>query len=168
MKITRKVIIQVYDNLFDLSQERPSRSKIKKVYQRDNHRCQNCGQKAGKRSNVELHAHHIVPLKDGGSNQFSNLQTLCEDCHKAVHYDSVTAPAGRNQQQIGAIELVVLFPYYLSNSKKFFYLLLISYAIAIPLASVTGSAVFLIISIVGMISSAYFHYSTDLDPPDFY
>ena len=51
-----------------------------RVYKRDEYRCQNCGI-----SNVKLHCHHIVPLNKGGTNNLSNLITLCEDCHAKVH-----------------------------------------------------------------------------------
>ncbi|MBI4789589.1 MAG: HNH endonuclease [Chloroflexi bacterium] len=46
---------------------------------RDGHRCGNCG------SNTKLQVHHIVPLSKVGTNQLSNLRTLCLDCHKRVH-----------------------------------------------------------------------------------
>ena len=45
----------------------------------DGYKCGNCG------STTNLHVHHIVPLSKGGSNQLSNLRTLCEDCHKKLH-----------------------------------------------------------------------------------
>ena len=28
--------------------------------------------------------HHIVPLADGGTNEFSNLMSLCKSCHSAI------------------------------------------------------------------------------------
>ena len=49
------------------------------VLKRDGHRCGNCG------SSTSLHVHHIVPLSKGGTNNPSNLRTLCEDCHKLLH-----------------------------------------------------------------------------------
>lgn len=49
------------------------------VLQRDGFTCGNCGR------GDHLHVHHIVPLSVGGSNQISNLRTLCEDCHKRLH-----------------------------------------------------------------------------------
>jgi hypothetical protein len=52
----------------------------RRVYRRARYRCQNCG-----RRNVELHAHHIVPLSVGGTNALSNLACLCRDCHEAIH-----------------------------------------------------------------------------------
>jgi 5-methylcytosine-specific restriction endonuclease McrA len=41
--------------------------------------CARCG------STVDLEAHHIVPLASGGTNELSNLLTLCHDCHRAQH-----------------------------------------------------------------------------------
>ena len=41
--------------------------------------CYNCGST----ENVEYH--HIVPLKLGGTNNFSNIAVLCNRCHKAAH-----------------------------------------------------------------------------------
>ncbi|MCC6935559.1 MAG: HNH endonuclease [Thermomicrobiales bacterium] len=50
------------------------------VYRRDGYRCVNCGA-----TDVELHAHHIVPLSVGGSNNTSNIVTLCRACHESLH-----------------------------------------------------------------------------------
>lgn len=41
--------------------------------------CSRCG------SVQNLEAHHIRPLHSGGSNELSNLITLCHDCHRAQH-----------------------------------------------------------------------------------
>jgi 5-methylcytosine-specific restriction endonuclease McrA len=49
------------------------------VLQRDGYRCQNCS------SDDQLHVHHIVPLTSGGTNAWSNLVTLCPDCHGRLH-----------------------------------------------------------------------------------
>ena len=46
---------------------------------RDGYKCGNC------ESSYNLHVHHIVPLSKGGTNNLSNLQTLCQDCHKKIH-----------------------------------------------------------------------------------
>lgn len=67
--------------------KRPSQTKKQRIRNRDNQKCQNCGQKG-----VELHVHHVVPLSDGGSNDPSNLTTLCVECHNAIHHDNKTAP----------------------------------------------------------------------------
>lgn len=58
------------ENWEDLRQE---------VLERDEYQCGNCG------STDSLHVHHIVPLSLGGSNQPSNLRTLCKSCHKKLH-----------------------------------------------------------------------------------
>lgn len=34
---------------------------------------------------VPLEAHHILPIAEGGTNELSNLITLCYDCHKLEH-----------------------------------------------------------------------------------
>ncbi|MBI2046111.1 MAG: HNH endonuclease [Parcubacteria group bacterium] len=52
----------------------------KAVYRRDRWQCQKCGIK-----NTQLHAHHQTPLSIGGSNDTSNLITLCKNCHIDSH-----------------------------------------------------------------------------------
>lgn len=44
----------------------------------DNYTCQDCGVKQGHR---KLDVHHIVDYSLGGSNEMSNLITLCRSCH---------------------------------------------------------------------------------------
>lgn len=60
----------------------------KEVYERDRFTCQNCGRRGGPHGDHELHAHHIVPKASGGSDDLSNLKTLCRECHNAVHTDA--------------------------------------------------------------------------------
>lgn len=60
-------------------------SRRKRVYRRDNYTCQNCGIKGGPRGNAELHAHHIVPKSKGGTHKLTNLKTMCNQCHNAIH-----------------------------------------------------------------------------------
>ena len=57
----------------------------RRVYQRDNYKCQECGKKGGKKGNAELQAHHIVPKSKGGSHDLKNLKTLCRSCHAKAH-----------------------------------------------------------------------------------
>ncbi|TAF53678.1 MAG: HNH endonuclease [Oscillatoriales cyanobacterium] len=45
------------------------------VLNRDRHQCQSCGQ------SINLQIDHIIPLARGGSNDLSNLQTLCQTCN---------------------------------------------------------------------------------------
>lgn len=87
-----------------MSKSRPSHSTIQSVYRRDNYQCQNCKQKGGNRGSAELHAHHIVALKDGGSNNKSNLITLCKSCHRAIHTDQ-KAPTAKNSDDLADLEL---------------------------------------------------------------
>ncbi len=49
----------------------------KAALMRDDYTCQLCGAE-----NTMLHAHHIIPRRDSGSDSIHNLITLCADCHK--------------------------------------------------------------------------------------
>ena len=49
------------------------------VFKRDNYTCCECG--ARKSDGATLHIDHIVPVSKGGSDELSNLQTLCSDCN---------------------------------------------------------------------------------------
>ncbi|PSQ62148.1 MAG: hypothetical protein BRD21_07210 [Halobacteriales archaeon SW_8_66_22] len=73
-------------------------SRSRKVKKRDGYTCQNCGAKGGPKGNNELHAHHIVPISDGGSHKKSNLKTLCKDCHNAIHHKAKIAPTEHNER----------------------------------------------------------------------
>jgi len=57
------------------------RKRKKKAKERDNWTCQNCGTTSGK-----LDSHHIVPVMCGGTHDFENLMTLCEDCHTKAEW----------------------------------------------------------------------------------
>lgn len=50
------------------------------IRQRDKNRCTQCGAQG-----VVLDVHHIVYLSHHGTNQQSNLVTLCRDCHQKEH-----------------------------------------------------------------------------------
>jgi len=50
----------------------------KKVRERDGHECQFC------ESEENLHTHHIVPKKAGGSDSKENLITVCASCHNTI------------------------------------------------------------------------------------
>ena len=52
----------------------------RRVYRRDGYRCTRCHEKG-----IELHAHHVIPLRQGGTNEMRNLTTLCADCHAREH-----------------------------------------------------------------------------------
>jgi 5-methylcytosine-specific restriction endonuclease McrA len=58
----------------------------KYVFERDSYHCQSCGQTHGE---ADLTIDHIIALAAGGSNDLSNLQTLCCRCNqqKKHHFD---------------------------------------------------------------------------------
>lgn len=71
-------------------------SRRRDVISRDNYTCQNCGRTGGPLGATELHVHHIVPKAKGGTHRLSNLKTVCNECHKAIHGDS-DAPTAKPQ-----------------------------------------------------------------------
>jgi tetratricopeptide (TPR) repeat protein len=60
------------------SVRRISKSLRFDVFQRDNHTCQYCGRKA---PDVELEVDHLVPVAQGGTDEFDNLMTSCKECN---------------------------------------------------------------------------------------
>lgn len=69
------------------------------VKKRDEFTCQNCGIQGYSKGDAELHAHHIVPVKKGGTHEFENLQTLCKDCHDAIHHRNKLAPTANSSRK---------------------------------------------------------------------
>ncbi len=49
-----------------------------KVLKRDRHTCKGCGARA---PDVELEVDHIIPVSKGGTDELSNLRTLCKECN---------------------------------------------------------------------------------------
>jgi len=57
-------------------------SKIRdRIKSRDNFTCQNCGHKHSGFGEIKLHVDHIIPRSKGGSDEDSNLRTLCSSCN---------------------------------------------------------------------------------------
>jgi 5-methylcytosine-specific restriction endonuclease McrA len=54
------------------------RAARRQAMQRDGNRCVECG------STQDLQVHHIVPRREGGSHELSNLITLCAACHERL------------------------------------------------------------------------------------
>ena len=50
-------------------------NKRAKIYSRDGNECLCCGTKGG------LTLDHIVPVACGGTDRYTNLQTLCRECN---------------------------------------------------------------------------------------
>lgn len=59
----------------ELARKSLSRALRQKIFERDRYRCIACG------DHRNLECDHIVPLADGGTNDASNLQTLCKTCN---------------------------------------------------------------------------------------
>ncbi|WP_234834019.1 HNH endonuclease [Sinorhizobium meliloti] len=52
------------------------------VLERDGYRCVSCSTKLSSR---DADVHHLLPRSMGGSDELSNLVTLCDGCHAAHH-----------------------------------------------------------------------------------
>jgi hypothetical protein len=57
------------------------------VLTRDGYTCQNC---KGRSKDRRLEVHHMVYRSQGGSDEESNLLTLCKTCHDGLHAGTVT------------------------------------------------------------------------------
>lgn len=55
------------------------------VFRRDEWTCRNCEHRGGRLGDADLHAHHVVPVGNGGRTATENLVTLCASCHRAAH-----------------------------------------------------------------------------------
>lgn len=51
-----------------------------RIFQRDQYTCRSCGCVVGIKKG-DAHCDHVVSKRDGGTNDDSNLQTLCVTCH---------------------------------------------------------------------------------------
>jgi 5-methylcytosine-specific restriction endonuclease McrA len=56
------------------------RRTLKRLFQRDGYRCQQCG------ADHKLSCHHVKPKHAGGLDDLDNLVTLCEVCHRELHH----------------------------------------------------------------------------------
>lgn len=56
------------------------------VLNRDNYTCQYC---KGKHKDSKLEVHHIIYRSNHGSDDESNLITLCQTCHKMLHNEEI-------------------------------------------------------------------------------
>ena len=50
--------------------------------------CERCG-KSFINNKIALHAHHKIPLSQGGRNVLSNLIAVCENCHSKIHHKTI-------------------------------------------------------------------------------
>lgn len=98
-------------------------SRRREVYERDGYMCQNCGRSLRNRSDLELHAHHIVPISKGGSHAKTNLSTMCSECHDAIHNDQEAPTAYRMPQTTSELtnyqdvfEILMKISQYITNN----------------------------------------------------
>lgn len=58
------------------------------VYERDGYQCQKCGDKSAPGHPVFLEAHHMQSFAQFPETRYdvNNGQTLCEDCHRKIHW----------------------------------------------------------------------------------
>jgi RNA-directed DNA polymerase len=63
-------------------------SKCEQIAKRQSYKCPNCGDFLF--NGEELEIHHIVPVKQGGSDNMDNLVHLHKGCHKQVHGQRVS------------------------------------------------------------------------------
>src|ERR1700676_5196416 len=66
---------------------------------RDGYVCQHC---KGKSKDKRLHVHHVIFRRNGGSDEESNLATLCKTCHDHVHKGTIIfkSKAGKKKGQL--------------------------------------------------------------------
>ena len=57
--------------------------KLRKAYRMANPLCEVC--KDNGRFMPAVLIHHKLPLREGGTNEWSNLQSLCSACHEKIH-----------------------------------------------------------------------------------
>jgi 5-methylcytosine-specific restriction endonuclease McrA len=48
-------------------------------------RCNRCGIPEAPEYGIEMNRHHIIPKSEGGSDDDSNIEVLCVDCHRDHH-----------------------------------------------------------------------------------
>ena len=67
------------------------------VLNRDKYMCQHC---KGKSKESRLEVHHIIFRSTGGSDEESNLITLCRTCHDKVHNYTISLKGGKKKGQL--------------------------------------------------------------------
>jgi len=75
------------------------------ILDRDGYKCRLCGSK-----NKKFHIHHINLRSKGGSNEHTNLITICEDCHDKIHKGKVENFKVRRSITKDASQLNVISP----------------------------------------------------------
>ena len=69
---------EIWDALCRVERGKVSNKMRFLLYERDGHRCKQCGRTEDE---VKLEIDHIIPISKGGKSELSNLQTLCHECN---------------------------------------------------------------------------------------
>ena len=77
-------------------------ARIRKAKLNTDPLCEEC-RKAGRYTKATL-VHHRLPLSEGGSNNFDNLESLCDSCHSRIHAKHGDRWHGSTQQMAPAAE----------------------------------------------------------------
>jgi len=59
--------------------------RIRDKYAREHPLCERCLREG--RATIMQQVHHIVPVSQGGTNDPSNLMSLCQSCHTKMHIE---------------------------------------------------------------------------------
>lgn len=73
------------------------------VLLRDNYRCVECGIRCGAGT---ADVHHLLPRSSGGTDEPSNLVTLCDGCH-AAHHPKLAGRLARRVMEMWAVRLAL-------------------------------------------------------------
>ena len=73
------------------------------VLKRDNYKCVECGTPSGA---TEADVHHLLPRSAGGTDEPSNLVTLCDGCH-AAHHPKLAGRLARRVMEKWAVRLAL-------------------------------------------------------------
>lgn len=69
---------EIWDALCRVERAKVSNKMRFDIYDRDGHRCRNCGIS---QRYADLEIDHIIPISKGGKSTYDNLQTLCHKCN---------------------------------------------------------------------------------------
>jgi ATP-dependent DNA helicase RecQ len=75
------------------------------VLRRDNYKCMECGTPC---RSAEADVHHLLPRSAGGTDEPSNLVTLCDGCH-AAHHPKLAGRLARRAMEKWAVWLALWF-----------------------------------------------------------
>lgn len=79
----------------------PWKETRRQVLQRDDYRCVSCSTSV---KSAETDIHHLLPRSMGGTDELSNLVTLCDGCH-ASHHPNLAGGLARRVIERWAVRL---------------------------------------------------------------